>query len=387
MSSLLVFCHLRWNFVYQRPQHLLSRLGVDRRVVVIEEPVRGDGPAHLERLEPSPGVTVLRPHTPIDAAGFHDAQLSTLRALIADFLASEGIDDYVAWFYTPMALPLLDGLRPRAVVYDCMDELSAFEFAPPQLREREAALLDRADVVFTGGPSLHEAKRGLHPNAHCFPSAVDAEHFSPANVESGSPEIARAIALQAPIARPRLGFYGVIDERLDIGLVGAVARALPDCQVVMVGPVVKIDAATLPREPNIHWLGQQSYDALPGFVAGWDVCLLPFALNASTKFISPTKTLEYMAGDKPVVSTPVRDVVGLYGDVVRIAEGEAAFIAACRAALAETPAEAAARVEAMRARVALYSWRRTAGEIGRLIDAAVVARNGAGNGAAAPRGA
>ena len=387
MSSLLVFCHLRWNFVYQRPQHLLSRLGVDRRVFVVEEPVRGDGPAHLERLEPDTGVTVLRPHTPIDAPGFHDAQMPTLRALIAGFLAAEGIDDYVAWFYTPMALPLLDGLRPRAVVYDCMDELSAFEFAPPQLREREAALLDRADVVFTGGPSLYEAKRGLHPNAHCFPSAVDAEHFSPANVQRGSPEIARAMALQAPIARPRLGFYGVIDERLDVALVGAVARALPACQVVMVGPVVKIDAATLPREPNIHWLGQQSYDALPGFVAGWDVCLLPFALNASTKFISPTKTLEYMAGDKPVVSTPVRDVVGLYGDVVRIAEGETAFIDACRAALAETPAEAAARIEAMRARVALYSWRRTAGEIGRLIDAAVVARNGTGNGAAVPRAA
>jgi len=243
------------------------------------------------------------------------------------------------------------------------------------MKQREMALMQVADVVFTGGPALFDARRGLHPNVHCFPSAVDADHYAPATVRRGSPEIDRAQALQAPIAAPRLGFFGVIDERLDAELLGALAKADPSWQIVVVGPVVKVDPATLPRAPNLHWLGQQSYDALPGFVAGWDVCLLPFALNDSTRFISPTKTLEYMAAEKPVVSTPVRDVVRLYGDVVRIADGAEAFIAACRAVLAEDAGARAARVAAMRERVAQYSWQHTAEAMAKLIDAAVAAND------------
>ena len=373
MSTLLVFSHLRWNFVYQRPQHLLSRLARSRPVVVFEEPVHGDGEPRLERIEPCPGIVVLRPHTPLHAVGFHDDQLPALKALLAGFLAAEGVDDYVAWLYTPMALPLLADLAPKAVVYDCMDELAAFDFAPRQLRQREAALLQLADVLFAGGPSLYEARRDRHPNAHCFPSAVDAAHYAPAAADCGSSALAHARATQQSIAGPRLGFFGVIDERLDLGLLDAIAAAEPGWQIVMVGPVVKIDQQSLPRRPNIHWLGQQSYDALPGFVAGWDVCLMPFALNESTRFISPTKTLEYMAAEKPVVSTAVPDVVSLYGDVVRIAGDAEAFVAACREALAESPEVREKHIEAMRQRVAQYSWERTAGEMARLVDEAVAA--------------
>ncbi len=374
MSTLIVFSHLRWNFVYQRPQHLLSRLARSRPVVVFEEPMHGDGERWLERIEPCPGLVVLRPHTPIGAGGFHDDQLPVLKALLADFVAAEGIVAPVAWLYTPMALPLVADLAPSAVVYDCMDELAAFDFAPRQLRQREAALLQLADVLFAGGPSLYEARRDRHPNAYCFPSAVDAAHYAPAAVACGSAAIDHAQAVQRSIPGPRLGFFGVIDERLDLGLVDAVARAEPGWQVVMVGPVVKIDAQTLPRRDNIHWLGQQSYDALPGFVAGWDVCLMPFALNESTRFISPTKTLEYMAAEKPVVSTPVPDVVSLYGDVVRIAGDAEAFVAACRDALAQDAASREDAIAAMRQRVEQFSWDRTAAEMARLVDDAVAAR-------------
>ena len=356
MSHLIVFSHLRWAFVFQRPQHLLSRLARRHPVVFVEEPVPGDGPARLERSSPCPGVEVLRAHTSLRAAGFHDEQLAVLRGLVADYLAETGIEDYVVWFYTPMALPLLDALSPRAVVYDCMDELAAFKNAPSQLREREAALLERADLVTTGGPRLYAAKRDRNPNVLCLPSAVDAAHYEPARASADAPAVRRAVALQGRIAAPRLGFFGVIDERLDLDLVARVADADPAWQVVMVGPVAKIDPQALPRRANLHWLGQQPYALLPQLVAGWDVCLMPFAINESTEFISPTKTLEYMAAGKPIVSTPIHDVRAMFGELVAIAADAGAFVAGCRDALAESDAERAIREERMRVCVGEHSW-------------------------------
>jgi len=368
MSHVVVFCHLRWNFVYQRPQHLLSRLARHHEVLFVEEPVRGEGDAWLEVTQVAPGVTVLKPHTSVDAPGFHDDQLAQLQLLIGDHLRDREIEDWVAWFYTPMALPLIADLHPRAIVYDCMDELAAFKDAPRQLRQRESALMKQADLVLTGGPSLYEAKQSLHPNVMCLPNAVDAQHYAPAQAASRIDAMLQAEAIQGRILGPRLGFFGVIDERLDTDLVAAVADADPDWQVVMVGPVVKIDPTRLPQRDNIHWLGQQPYALLPQLVADWDVCLLPFALNESTRFISPTKTLEYMAAEKSVVSTPVRDVVGLYGDVVRIGCDRASFIEACRWALAESPEKRAERIAEMSATVARHSWDRAAQSVVEAID-------------------
>ncbi|MFN3629963.1 MAG: glycosyltransferase [Casimicrobiaceae bacterium] len=358
MYDLVVFSHLRWDFVYQRPQHLLSRMARDRRVFFVEEPEHAEGPASIVASSPCAGVTVLRARTPVDSVGFSNAQLRVLEPLLRGCLAEQGVREAIAWFYTPMALPLLGAVPARAVVYDCMDELSAFDFAPPQLLQREAELLQRADLVLTGGPSLYEAKKSRHPHVHCFPSAVDVAHFAP---RAGRAD-------DSDIAHPRLGFFGVIDERLDIGLIAALAAAEPNWQIVMVGPVVKIDPATLPRAANIHWLGQQPYDALPAFVQGWQVCLLPFALNAATRFISPTKTLEYMAAEKPVVSTAVQDVVKLYGDQIRVSADADSFIAMCRSALAEDAAQRATRVVAMRAAVARTSWDRTVHAMRTLLD-------------------
>jgi UDP-galactopyranose mutase len=360
MPTLIVFCHLRWDFVFQRPQHLMTRLAEHYQVLFVEEPVYHDGQAHLKKTAVAPNITVCQPHTAIHAPGFHDDQIPTLQGLLAG-LVPEG-EQPVVWFYTPMALPLLQGLHPSLVVYDCMDELAAFKNSPKQLLQRESALLNIADLVFTGGPSLYEAKRERHANAHCFASSVDANHFRQAlDRKSSHPS-------QEPFGHPRLGFYGVIDERFDTGLIKAMAAAHPEWQIVLVGPVVKIDPADLPRAANIHSMGQQDYKALPQYLAGWDLCLLPFALNESTKFISPTKVLEYMAAELPIVSTPITDVKVPYGDVVAIAEGPEQFIAACERMLAASPEHKAAMIERMREIVARTSWNNTSSAMHRLIS-------------------
>ncbi|MEJ1165728.1 FAD-dependent oxidoreductase [Variovorax sp. CCNWLW186] len=361
MTHLIVFSHLRWNFVYQRPQQLLSRLAHRFPVVFVEEPMPGAAQPVLEMLSPCEGVVVLRPHLTAGAPGFHDDHIPQLQKLLAEYLGEAAIDDYWLWFYTPMAMPLAAGLSPAGVVYDCMDELSAFRHAPRQLLQRESALLQAADLVFTGGQSLYESKRERHPRVHCFPSSVDAPHFARA------PGDHREHEAQAGIGRPRLGYCGVIDERIDLDILAALADAHADWQIVAVGPVVKIDPATLPQRPNIHWLGQRGYDELPALIGGWDVCLMPFALNEATRYISPTKTLEYMAAGRPVVSTPIHDVVGPYAGVVSIAHGSTAFVEACEAVLARGPEEQARQASACEAIVRATSWDRTADEMASLI--------------------
>lgn len=358
--DLLCFSHLRWDSVFQRPQHLMSRCARAHRVYYVEEPVHGAGEPRLE-LRPTPeGPVVVVPHLP---SGLDEAQVTPAqRRLLDGLLEDEGIGDLVAWYYTPMALPLSRHLEPMAVVYDCMDELSNFRFAPTQLPRLEAELFARADVVFTGGESLYESKRTRHHNAHLFPSSIDPAHFGAARGPLPDP------ADQAGLPRPRLGFYGVIDERLDIDLVAGIADAEPGWQLVMLGPVVKIDPADLPRRENVHYLGRKRYSELPSYLANWDAALLPFALNEATCFISPTKTLEYLAAAKPVISTSIRDVVRPYGDrgLVRIADGVDAFVAAARAALSEDDRSTwVADVDAMLARTCWdETWGRMLGHIG-----------------------
>ena len=364
MKTLVVFSHLRWDFVFQRPQHLLSRLARTRRILFVEEPVHDDTDPVAEILDPAPGVRVLRPHTRVRAPGFHDEQIGAISRLLAERLAIDAPDGYSVWFYTPMALPLLGGLEPEAIVYDCMDELSAFAAAPPQLLSREATLLRIASVVFAGGPSLFEAKRNRHPNIHCFPSSVDLVHFGKAT----DPDLAHAALWTLP--GPRLGFFGVVDERFEAALVGALAAARPHWQICIVGPVVKIDPATLPQAANIHYFPQQPYAALPSFLAGWDVCLLPFAKNESTRFISPTKTLEYLAAEKPVVATDIADVVRLYGEAVRVGTDTRSFIEACDAALAESAEQRESRLAVTRRLTSTTSWDATATQMETLLSEA-----------------
>jgi glycosyltransferase involved in cell wall biosynthesis len=354
--TLIVLCHLRWGFVFQRPQHLLTRLARRFDVVFVEEPVFEDGPARLQPSHPAEGVEVLTPHTPSRAPGFHDEQLALMQPLLSAFVEQRGIRSPVVWLYTPLALPLVEALEPGVLVYDCMDDLASFKFAPPALVRRERFLLEQADVVLTGGPSLYEARRAARPDAVCLPSAVDIDHFSPANLRSDSDQAVAAQALHAGLHAPRIGFYGVIDERLDLELVAGLADARPDWVIVMVGPVVKIDPAALPQRANIRWIGMQAYERLPYLLAQWDVAMLPFALNEATRFISPTKTLEYMAAGLPVVSTPIQDVISLYGEVVRVASDVRGFVDAVDAALGEREADRTRRSAAAQRILEQSTW-------------------------------
>jgi UDP-galactopyranose mutase len=250
-----------------------------------------------------------------------------LRQMIDRLLMTESVRDFVLWYYTPMALDFTRHLKPSVTVFDCMDELSAFKGAPQELKDLETELFARADLVFTGGHSLYEAKKAQHPRVHAFPSSIDRDHF----MQARSLDPAREPDDQKDIPHPRLGFFGVVDERFDVELLRAVAAARPDWHFVIVGPVVKIDPADLPQAPNIHYLGGKQYRDLPQYVGGWNVALLLFARNESTKFISPTKTPEYLAAGKPVISTSITDVVRPYGEkgLVEIADTPEEF---CRAA-------------------------------------------------------
>lgn len=328
--TLLCFSHLRWAFVFQRPQHLLTRAAAAMRVMYWEEPIWGEAaaPRLCTRLSPE-GVRVMQPHLP-HGCDPDAAQRRLLDAMLRD----EDMADPILWYYTPRALAFSDHLRTGVTVYDCMDELSAFAGADPSLPAREQALLRRANLVFTGGPSLYEAKCRHHRDVHAFQSGVDAAHFRPARDGLADPDDQRRIP------HPRVGFYGVLDERLDLDLLAAVADLRPGVQLVLIGPTAKIDPGVLPRRANLHYLGAKPYAALPGYVANWQAATMPFAINGATRFISPTKTPEYLAAGLPVVSTPVADVVRQYGQVsgVLIAGTPQAFAGCIDQALALWPA-------------------------------------------------
>jgi len=364
-QTVICFSHLRWAFVFQRPQHLMSRFAAAGAVIYWEEPhyLEESASARLETARCAvTNVTIATPHLPRGASPH--AEQAMLKRLLDTHLA--GITGpLIRWYYTPMMLPFSAHIDAQCVVYDCMDELANFKFAPPELIALEHQLFDQADVVFTGGHSLFEVKRSRHANIHPFPSSVDVAHFASARTHAEDP------ADQAGLPRPRFGFYGVVDERMDLALLAALADARPQWSIVIVGPVVKIDPADLPQRPNLHYLGGKTYEELPGYLSGWDVALMPFAINESTRFISPTKTPEYLAAGRPVVSTPITDVIRHYGkvDAVKIAGTPEDFVAACDAALAMSRRDDwIAGVDAMLAR---GSWDRTFAQMAQLIDLAV----------------
>ena len=323
--DLICLSHLRWDFVFQRPQHLMTRFAKHRRVFFFEEPIfeeSRDASLNINRRDN--GLHVVTPTLPTGLAPADVVRIQ--RDLLDLLLESEGIEDFTAWYYTPMALSFSKHLKPKRTIYDCMDELSAFKNAPIELLNFERDLVKRSHHVFTGGVSLYEAKRHLHPNVHAFPSSIDFKHFSQARAGGSEPQDQKAIP------HPRVGFFGVIDERFDIELMKDVSSKLPNTHFVLIGPVVKIDPASLPEAPNIHYLGMKSYQELPSYIAHWDAAMMPFALNESTRFISPTKTPEFLAAGRAVVSTPIRDVVCPYGELglVRIAETADGFANALR---------------------------------------------------------
>lgn len=361
-ETLICFSHLRWNFVYQRPQHLMARFAANRRVLYVEEAVNTTEMSHLKgTLDPS-GVEIIVPHIQEGSP-----RPEALRRLVNRMIEDRGLSKFALWYYTPMALEWTDHLSPTVLAYDCMDELTLFKGAPKRLAVWERELFKRADVVFMGGQSLFEAKRAQHSNAYVFPSSIDFAHFAKARGASADPSD------QNDIPHPRLGFAGVIDERMDLELVAKAADARPDWHFVLLGPVVKIDAATLPRRNNIHYLGMKSYEDLPSYLGNWDVGLLPFARNESTRFVSPTKTPEYLSAGLPVVSSSIRDVVRGYGDrgLVHIADDVSGFIEAVERSLGE---HRGTRLEKVDSLLANNSWALTWGRMNELLRDASLRR-------------
>ena len=372
-ETLLCFSHLRWDFVFQRPQHLMTRFAATRRVIYWEEPVAGAGgeAARLDiKICAKSGVVVVTPRLPETIQG--DARETALSGLLDGFLAAEKIVLPIRWYYTPMMLGFSRHVEGAAVVYDCMDELSNFKFAPPELRQPERELMAQADVVFTGGYSLYEAKQDQHRNIHPFPSSVDRAHFAQARDRS----LVEDPQDQHALPRPRLGFYGVVDERMDLDLLAHIADARPEWTLVIVGPVVKIDPADLPQRANIQYVGGKSYAELPAYLSGWDVALMPFAINESTRFISPTKTPEYLAGGRPVVSTPITDVIRHYGELegVCVADTYYAFVEGCEAALKLAADPKGRWMEQVDGVLADLSWGQTFASMSALIDAAIMTK-------------
>lgn len=327
---ILCFSHLRWDFVYQRPQHILSQISKETTVYFLEEPVFDNTQSpYISFTKRSPGLWVGVPHFPPGMSSLE--VVDTMAGLLDKFLANKNLEDFIFWYYTPMAMEFSEKHSPALTVYDCMDELSAFKFAPATIKQLEKKLMSKADVVFTGGHSLYEAKKNQHANIYPFPSSIDKNHFLKARTIPHEP------GDQIGIKGPKIGFYGVIDERFDYELIGKIATKRPEWQLVMIGPVVKIDPSILPKNENIHYLGSKTYDELPSYLSGWDAALIPFLLNESTRYISPTKTPEYLSAGVPVVSTAIRDVVNPYGisRLVKIGADATEFIDAIEGFLKE----------------------------------------------------
>lgn len=307
--DMVVFCHLRWSFVYQRPQHLISRFAKTHKILFVEEPIGPDGTGRGGRLEViHDNLHVLQPMV---------NSIHEIADILPEFAGNKSVD--IGWFYSASFVPLLDVYDYETIVYDCMDELTLFKDAPAELLIQEKFLVANANIVFTGGKSLYESKKSLHNNVYCFPSSVDREHFAEALNSISIPDDI------AHLASPIVGYYGVIDERIDMKLLEETAIANPDIDFVMVGPLAKITEADLPKSGNIHYPGMRAYDQLPHYLKAFRIAMMPFAMNDATKFISPTKTLEYMSAHKPIISTPVRDVVRDYAHCVDIIETPAQF--------------------------------------------------------------
>ena len=320
-SDLLVFSHLRWDFVFQRPQHLLTRHAKYRRVFYVEEPILGmtDIP-RLHLRETAENVLIVIPYLPSSSS--EEDKNSALVELMDELVFEEEIIDFTLMYYTPMALSFTRHLEPKKIIFDCIDEHSHFTDPLQTIERYENELFKKADIVFTAGNSLFESKKHRHHNIHAFPSSIDYAHFAQARGKLIEPDD------QVSIPHPRIGFYGVLDNRFNMELLIQLADLAPEYQFIIIGPILKIDPRALPQRKNIHYLGKKDYHTLPLYLSSWDCTIMPFALNKATRFISPTKTLEFLAAGKPVVSTSIADVIHPYAQrgLVRIADRPEDFL-------------------------------------------------------------
>lgn len=346
---LLAFSNVRWESSFQRPHHVMTRMGTRRNVVFVEEPIIGGSSSWMESLRVAPGVRVCRPHLAPRESAFGDEQLYDLDAMLRAFMDRENITDHAAWLYTPSAVKLARGLEPRAIIYDCTEGLSGFSGAPTS-DERE--LLGCADAVLTSGPSIFRARSDSHPFVRCFPNSVDVAQF--AEAREGPEPID-----QRPLPRPRIGYHGPVDARLDFEILDCMAIAHPEWEIVLAGPAVGIDPSTIPQHANLSHFEHVGHAELPRYMSGWDLCILPLVSDESTRFVNPTQVLESLAADRSIVCTPIPDVIELHQDIVYLGAGPEGFIAACEAALGASLAERETRRACAARQLKRGSWDET----------------------------
>lgn len=374
--DIVAFSHLRWDYVYQRPQQILERFGKKHKVLFIEEQIPHVSLHGIPNIvEVSKNITALQPRI------HHENFLKEYEELLDKYLPRFGIKDPVLWFYGPGFEKLAEKVEHTAIVYDCMDEHSAFKNAYSEgLIKNERNLLAKADIVFTGGKSLFEAKKEFVKNIHCFPSSVDIAHFQKA-LEKDTKVPKDLLSIKKPV----VAYYAVIDERADLELIAEIADLMPKYSFVMIGPVAegKVNINDLPKRENIYWMGGKPYDQLPNYLKGFDICMMPFALNQATKFISPTKTLEYMAALKPIISTPVYDVARDYSEMVSIVTNAKEFKEAVEYYLNEPKDKKDKRVELQKEVLKKTSWDQTANQMEDLILEAISKKSTVANTSAA----
>lgn len=338
----------------------MSRLSKKYKILFIEEPDQpGEGRSEnsFEVKQVSENLTVFTPFLKWD----------NWKTMCREYIPLlqrhiEDLENTLFWFYSPFYVHVLQYLTPSLSVYDCMDELAAFKNASPNLPDYECQLLDKTHIVFTGGKSLYEAKKHLHPSVYCFPSSVDCSHFERAmDQETVIPEDL------ASLNKPVVGYYGVIDERIDFSLLQQVSQTLPDVSFVMIGPFAKIERQDAAQAANIYYYGKRVYELLPNYLKGIDVAMMPFVIGPATRYISPTKTLEYLAAGKPIVSTPIHDVVRDYQEVVGIASDAEEFSRRIKDYLQESDEEKAKRLTALRSVMEKTSWEQTVLQMDKII--------------------
>ena len=353
--TLLCLAHLNWDHVWQRPQQLMIRFARRCRVIYVDPPGPGwsGKEPYFEERQGHGGVRVLRRMLPADVIQETGDEYEALWSRLLPELPAEAGPNTILWVFTPRADYLVRQAEPhvRVAVYDCMDDLASFRNAEADIHRREANLLEDVALVTTGGFSMYQSRKDRHPNVHCFPSGVDIAHYR--QVQDPATTVPESVSV---LPHPRLGYFGVLDERIDWPMIGELAARRPEWHWVMVGPFAKVEASELPSAPNIHYLGHQAYTDLPRFLKGFDIATMPFALNEATRFISPTKTLEYLAGGKPVVSSSVPDVVAFYQGIVYIVDGADGWIAAIEEVLASSEEERAARYERAAVPLEQSSW-------------------------------
>jgi len=346
-KTIICFSHLTWDRnLFQRPQQLMLRFSKRFNVLYVSGYSCRQFFIDLFRRKKTHSYHVtdnLAVYSPFALPPIKKYSSITIRLnkILLSFLVKRRLKklkfkDPILWIYHPRYIDAIGKFKEELIIYDCMDDftslLSDYEDRERNIKD-ERALLKKADMVFAGGYSIAELKRDSREHIHVFPSAVEIYHFKKARSDN----------LEMPdditdIPHPILGYWGAIDERVDHELLKRLAMKHPEWSIVLLGPIVRHkagDLSYLKEIKNIFWLGPKDYSLLPNYAKAFDVCLIPFVLSREGKFLSPTKTLEYLATGKPVVSTPITDVVRFYDGVVGIADGPDEFGMAVRRCMEE----------------------------------------------------